>query len=131
MSLTFFRRTITPRPGGASSSNKTKIVPTVILPYKPKSGSKPGNRPKHYHVQNTIPGGKTIVSTTNENGKKRTELPMGISCVSNGVFGTMSIIVEAKSALKDGINKSRTYYTHEDNQTSCTIEVTQYYLPHY
>ena len=49
---------------------------------------------------------------------------MGISAIHNGVWGTMSVIVDAKSPLKDGINQNKVYYTHEDNQTECTIQVT-------
>lgn len=86
---------------------------------------KSGNQKKHYTVENNTPGGISTVSTINENGKKRTELPMGISAIHNGVKGTMSVIVDAKSPLKDGINQSQVYYTHEANQTECTIQVTE------
>ena len=76
-----------------------------------------------YEARNTMPGGKSTVSVLNENGKKRTALPMGVSCRSNGINGTMSVIVEAKSLLANGISEQKVYSTCEDNQTVCKIQV--------
>ena len=70
-----------------------------------------------------MPGGKSSARVLNENGKKRTALPMGVSCRHNGVNGTMSVIVAAKSLLSDGISENKVYSTAEDNQEVCKIQV--------
>ena len=79
--------------------------------------------PPAYSSRNTMPGGKSSVTVLNDNGKKRTALPMGVSCRHNGVNGTMSVIVPAKSLLSDGISEHKVYSTAKDNQTICKIQV--------
>ena len=103
---------------------KTKINTRIeASKNEEKPPGKPPVPPHGYASKNTMPGGKSTVSVLNENGKKRTALPMGVSCRSNGVDGTMSVIVEAKSLLANGISEQKVYSTSVDNQTVCKIQV--------
>jgi len=127
------RSTITP----GSKSKSSHLYPTLRPSMRTKvnfrkeastNEEKPDHKPPlipppRYSSKNTMPGGRSKVSVYNDNGKKRTALPMGVSCRHNGVNGTMSVIVEAKSLLANGISQNKIYSTCEDNQKMCTIYV--------
>ena len=61
----------------------------------------------------------TVHMNTNDKGEKQTVFPLGVEI--NG--GRMSVIVEAKTSLKDQIEETQTYFTASDNQTRVTFSV--------
>ena len=58
-----------------------------------------------------------------DEGNRRTSMAMGIEVVRNGEDGFLSVLVEAKTLLSQPVRRTKVFGTHEDDQTTCFIEV--------
>ena len=87
------------------------------------NSKKQDEKPKKFNSREI--GGKLVSVNTkiNDKGDQETVLPLGISCIDNGIFGCMSVLVKSKTSLKNSVKETKIFSTHYDNQTKCNIRV--------